>query len=116
MQTGGLTRHGQWNWAAVSSYLAETALLEEMLLGGLYTACGQMPRIRELLSPQSENRLPPGAAFISGMVCYLRHSTSQVEETDEQRILCRPVPNRPARACYVPVPGLHPTSRRLAAA
>ena len=30
-------------------------MLEEMLLGGLYTSCGQVPRLRELLNLECEN-------------------------------------------------------------
>ncbi|RKK32332.1 hypothetical protein BFJ67_g14800 [Fusarium oxysporum f. sp. cepae] len=51
----GLSRHGEWSFNAIDSYLKETLNLEEMLLGGLYTACGEVQRARDLLCLGSEN-------------------------------------------------------------
>lgn len=76
MRSEALARHGQWKWKAVSSYLKTTVLLEEMILGGLYTACGQVPRIREVLSIQRENSPSSscGVFVWNGSVIYcIRH-------------------------------------------
>ncbi|KAM5358751.1 hypothetical protein ACJA88_015294 [Fusarium oxysporum] len=51
----GLARDGIWRWHAVTAYLKQVNKLEEQLAGALYTACGQTPRIRELLSLEYEN-------------------------------------------------------------
>ncbi|KAF5259757.1 hypothetical protein FOXYS1_9615 [Fusarium oxysporum] len=51
----GLARDGVWRWYAVTAYLKQVSKMEEQLAGGLYTACGQTPRIRELLSLEYEN-------------------------------------------------------------
>ncbi|KAH7459124.1 hypothetical protein FOMA001_g20247 [Fusarium oxysporum f. sp. matthiolae] len=51
----GLAQNGVWRWHAVTAYLKLVSKMEEQLAGGLYTACGQTPRIRELLSLEIEN-------------------------------------------------------------
>ncbi|KAH7247485.1 uncharacterized protein BKA55DRAFT_691571 [Fusarium redolens] len=51
----GLAQDGLWKWHAVTAYLKLVSRMEEQLAGGLYTACGQTPRIRELLSLEYEN-------------------------------------------------------------
>ncbi|KAL9566121.1 hypothetical protein ACKAV7_009739 [Fusarium commune] len=51
----GLARDGVWRWHAVIAYLKQVSKMEEQLAGGLYTACGQTPRISELLSLEYEN-------------------------------------------------------------
>jgi hypothetical protein len=51
----GLAQNGVWRWHAVTAYLELVNKMEEQLAGGLYTACGQTPRIRELLSLEFEN-------------------------------------------------------------
>ncbi|KAH7150651.1 hypothetical protein DER46DRAFT_513820, partial [Fusarium sp. MPI-SDFR-AT-0072] len=50
-----LARGGIWRWHAVTAYLKQVNKMEEHLAGGLYTAYGQTPRIRELLSLEYEN-------------------------------------------------------------
>ncbi|KAH6977644.1 hypothetical protein EDB80DRAFT_826229 [Ilyonectria destructans] len=47
--------NGQWSWSAVTEYLKAVTRLEEMILGSLYTACGQASRLTELLSIGCEN-------------------------------------------------------------
>jgi hypothetical protein len=77
--TGGgtrLSKHGQWNWAAVTEYRKGAVALEEMLLGGLHTACGQAPRSGELLSVECENgpSTARGVYIWNGSVIYVvRH-------------------------------------------
>ncbi|RYC81100.1 hypothetical protein BFJ63_vAg16006 [Fusarium oxysporum f. sp. narcissi] len=51
----GLARDRIWRWNAVTAYLKQVNKMEEHLAGGLYIACGQTPRIRELLSLEYEN-------------------------------------------------------------
>ncbi|KAH7159344.1 hypothetical protein DER46DRAFT_627663 [Fusarium sp. MPI-SDFR-AT-0072] len=51
----GLARDGVWKWHAVTAYLKQVTETEEQLAGGLYTACGQTPRARKLLSLECEN-------------------------------------------------------------
>lgn len=51
----GLAKDGTWSWHAVTAYLKQVSKMEEQVAGGLYTACGQTPRIRELLSLEYEN-------------------------------------------------------------
>ncbi|EMT69788.1 hypothetical protein FOC4_g10000252 [Fusarium odoratissimum] len=41
----GLAQNGVWRWHAVTEYLKLVSKMEEQLAGGLYTACGQTPRI-----------------------------------------------------------------------
>jgi hypothetical protein len=53
----GLAKDGVWKWHAVTAYLKQVRKMEEQLAGGLYTACGQTPRIRELFSLEYENDL-----------------------------------------------------------
>ncbi|EXK26248.1 hypothetical protein FOMG_17150 [Fusarium oxysporum f. sp. melonis 26406] len=53
----GLAKDGVWKWHAVTAYLKQVRKIEEQLSGGLYTACGQTPRIRELFSLEYENGL-----------------------------------------------------------
>ncbi|KAH7471852.1 hypothetical protein FOMA001_g12951 [Fusarium oxysporum f. sp. matthiolae] len=51
----GLAQDGVWKWHAVTAYLKLVSRMGEQLAGGLYTACGQTPRISELLSLEYEN-------------------------------------------------------------
>jgi hypothetical protein len=53
----GLAKEGVWKWHAVIAYLKQVRKMEEQLVGGLYTACGQTPRTRELFSLEYENGL-----------------------------------------------------------
>ena len=57
-------------------YLKNIKELDEMLIGGLYTSCGQVPRLRELVSLEIENS-PTSARGIcvwNGSVVYvIRH-------------------------------------------
>ncbi|KAH7187015.1 hypothetical protein DER44DRAFT_816701 [Fusarium oxysporum] len=51
----GLAKDGIWKWHAVTTYLKQVRKMEEQLAGGLYTACSQTPRVRELVSLEYEN-------------------------------------------------------------
>lgn len=51
----GLASNGIWRWQAVTAYLKQVIEMEELLAVGLYTSCGQSPRVVELLSLECEN-------------------------------------------------------------
>jgi hypothetical protein len=60
----------------VTAYLKLVSRMEEQLAGGLYTACGQTPRISELLSLENENSPNTSCgiyAWGSYMVYVIRH-------------------------------------------
>ncbi|EGU71923.1 hypothetical protein FOXB_17568, partial [Fusarium oxysporum f. sp. conglutinans Fo5176] len=72
----GLAKDGVWRWHSVAAYLKQVTEMEEQLAGGLYTACGQTPRIQELLSLEYENGLSTsGGIYVwGGYVTYaIRH-------------------------------------------
>jgi hypothetical protein len=72
----GLAKDGIWRWHAVTAYLKQVSKMEEQLAGGLYTACGQTPRIRELLGLEYENgpNTSCGVYVWSGYMTYvIRH-------------------------------------------
>jgi hypothetical protein len=72
----GLAHNGIWRWHAIIAYLKLVSKMEEQLAGGLYTACGQTPRIRELLSLEFENGLNASCGiYVWGgyMVYVIRH-------------------------------------------
>ncbi|KAI5455852.1 hypothetical protein BGZ63DRAFT_409504 [Mariannaea sp. PMI_226] len=76
----GLSRDGQWNRSAITSYLRNTVVLEEMILGGIYIACGQLPRATELLSLETENSpsATRGIFIWNGYMIYIiRHHKSK---------------------------------------
>ncbi|KJZ69993.1 hypothetical protein HIM_10604 [Hirsutella minnesotensis 3608] len=96
MSSGALARHGQWRWKAILTYLRTTVLLEEMLLGGLYTACGQLPRIREILSVQKENSPSSNCGIFvwNGSVIYcIRHHKAK-RQTNKEFYVTRFLPAR----------------------
>jgi hypothetical protein len=51
----GLFKNGKWDWEVVFSYQRKAEDLDEMILGGLYTACVQLPRGPDLLEIECEN-------------------------------------------------------------
>ncbi|RFN54792.1 hypothetical protein FIE12Z_930 [Fusarium flagelliforme] len=69
----GLAKDGVWKWHAVTAYLKQVRKMEEQLAGGLYTACGQTPRVRELFSLEYENGLNTtcGVRVWGGYMAYI---------------------------------------------
>ncbi|EGU75252.1 hypothetical protein FOXB_14237, partial [Fusarium oxysporum f. sp. conglutinans Fo5176] len=108
-----LARNGHWSFQAVTSYLQKVATLEENISGGLLTACGQPPRIRELLSLAVENSpcAVRGIFVWNGSVAYaLRHHKAKRSTNQEFHV----VRFLPARLSIVVVKHLV-CIRRLAA-
>ncbi|KJZ70333.1 hypothetical protein HIM_10262 [Hirsutella minnesotensis 3608] len=96
MRTAGLARSGQWRWSAISSYLKDVSMLEEMMLGGLYTACGQMPRVRELLTLQAENSPSSscGIRIWNGSLIYVIRHHKAKRQTNQEFYVVRFLPVR----------------------
>ncbi|KAJ3454446.1 hypothetical protein MRS44_018340 [Fusarium solani] len=95
-RTARLSRNGQWRWAAVASYLKSTAKLEEMIGGSLLTACGQAPRLLELLSLTVENS--PSAirgifVWNKSVVYTVRHHKAK-RSTNQEFYVVRFLPSR----------------------
>ncbi|KAJ4253740.1 hypothetical protein NW764_016372 [Fusarium oxysporum] len=69
----GLAKDGVWKWHTVTAYLKQVKKMEEQMAGGLYTACGQTPRIRELFSLEYENGLNTtcGVRVWGGYMAYI---------------------------------------------
>lgn len=96
ISTGSLVKHGRWSWNAVSSFLKNTTRLEEMLLGGLHVACGQTPRIRELLSLQVENSpsAKRGIFVWNGYIIYVTQHHKTKRQTNREFYVARFLPAR----------------------
>ncbi|KAF9771504.1 hypothetical protein IL306_010855, partial [Fusarium sp. DS 682] len=108
-----LARNGRWSFQAVTSDLQKVAALEESISGGFLTACGQSPRISELLSPAVENTpcAVRGIFVWNGSVAYaLRHHKAKRSTNQEFHV----VRFLPARLSVVVVKHLV-CIRRLAA-
>ncbi|GKU09475.1 unnamed protein product, partial [Fusarium langsethiae] len=108
-----LARNGRWSFQAVTSYLQKVTALEENISGGLLAACGQSPRIRELLSLAVENSpcAVRGIFVWNGSVAYaLRHHKAKRSTNQEFHV----VRFLPARLSVVVVKHLV-CIRRLAA-
>ncbi|KAF4435120.1 restless-like transposase [Fusarium austroafricanum] len=98
---------------SITSYLQKVAALEENISGGLLTACGQSPRLRELLSLAVENSpcAVRGIFIWNGSVAYaLRHHKAKRSTNQEFHV----VRFLPARLSVVVVKHLI-CIRRLAA-
>lgn len=75
-----LAVNGRWSSTAVAAYRRQALALEEALLGGLYTACGQAPCSGELLSIGHKNGLVAarGIYVWNGYMVYVvRHHKSK---------------------------------------
>ncbi|KAH7124371.1 hypothetical protein EDB81DRAFT_912717 [Dactylonectria macrodidyma] len=86
--------HGQWSWNALTSYIQDTKTLEELLLSSLFAACGQSPRLRDLLSLQSENSTSAarGIFIWNDFVIYVLPHHKAKNSTDREfyiRLYCR---------------------------
>ncbi|OAQ71908.1 hypothetical protein VFPPC_12026 [Pochonia chlamydosporia 170] len=91
-----LAGHDRWRWTAVKEYIKSTKDLEETFAGGLLTACGQTPRLRELFSIECENS--PSALrnilFWNGKMMYvLRHHKAK-RSTNHEFHVARFLPAR----------------------
>lgn len=91
-----LSGHGRWRWDAVKDYLKHTKELEETCAGGLLTACGQAPRIRELFSIEYENSPSAlrGILFWNGKMMYVIRHHKAKRATNHEFHVARFLPAR----------------------
>ena len=98
-----LAMNGRWSWTAVAEYRREALALEEALLGGLHTACGQAPRSEELLSVGHTNgpTTPRGIYIWNGSVVYIvrHHKSKSLVDHDFHVVRC--LPARLGRAMFL---------------
>ncbi|EGU72851.1 hypothetical protein FOXB_16640 [Fusarium oxysporum f. sp. conglutinans Fo5176] len=97
-----LSKGGRWRWKSMDLYLKQVTKLEEMLAGGLYTACGQTPRARDLFTLACESG-PSTSCSISiwnGLMGYvLRHHKAK-RQMGREFYVVRFLPSRLAYAMY----------------
>jgi hypothetical protein len=91
-----LARNGHWSFRAVTWYLQKVATLEENISGGFLTACGQSPRIRDLLSLAVENTpcAVRGIFVWNGSVAYALHHHKAKRSTNQEFHVIRFLPAR----------------------
>ncbi|KAF5975168.1 hypothetical protein FBULB1_7524 [Fusarium bulbicola] len=91
-----LARNGHWSFRVVAWYLQKVATLEENISGGLLTACGQSPRIRDLLSLAVENSpcAIRGIFVWNGSVAYALHHHKAKRSTNQEFHVVRFLPAR----------------------
>ena len=85
-----LAKDGRWSFQAITLYLQKVRALEENISGGLLTACGQSPRVRELLSLAVENTpcAVRGIFIWNGSVAYaLRHHKAKRSTNQEFHVV-----------------------------
>ena len=98
----GLFRNGQWDWKAIFSYRRKAEALEEMMLGGLHTACGQVPRAPELLGLECENgsSTERGLYVWNGFMVYLTRHHKAKRSTNREFVVVRFMPVRLGHIVY----------------
>jgi hypothetical protein len=101
-QENELARHGRWKWKSVTSYLKQVTELEEMLAGGLYTACGQTPRARDLLSLACETGPSTGCGISiwNGLMGYVLQHHKAKRQMGREFYVVRFLPLRLAHVMY----------------
>ncbi|KAL2886881.1 hypothetical protein HOO65_050002 [Ceratocystis lukuohia] len=85
-KTFKLFYNGQWSHKAIRVYLKFVTILQEMILGGLHTACGQAPRPKELMEVSYENQASArrNICFWNGSMVYiLNHHKSKHTKNKE---------------------------------
>lgn len=99
---GGLLKGGKWNQAAVIDYQKRVTVLEQMLVGGLYTACGQAPRSEELLHLLCENGpSSPRSIYVwNGSMIYVTRHHKAKRITNREFFVVRFLPARLARVLF----------------
>jgi hypothetical protein len=98
----GLVREGGWDWKAVFAYRKRVEALEEIILGGLYTACGQVPRASELLSLECENgsSTERGIYVWNGSLIYVTWHHKAKRATNHEFVVARFMPVRLGHVVY----------------
>ncbi|KAL7940006.1 hypothetical protein V8C42DRAFT_357967 [Trichoderma barbatum] len=93
---GRLFDRHTWNWAAISSYRKKVTKLQEMMLGGFYTACGQVPRAEDLLALDYENGpfTKCGIYIWNGYVIYIVRTHKAKRITNREFYVVRFLPAR----------------------
>ncbi|SCO92533.1 uncharacterized protein FRV6_16661 [Fusarium oxysporum] len=97
-----LSKGGRWRWKSMDLYLKQVTKLEEMLAGGLYTACGQTPRARDLftLACESGPSTSCSIAIWNGLMAYvLRHHKAK-RQMGREFYVVRFMPSRLAYVMY----------------
>lgn len=99
---GGLFTDKGWDWKAIFQYERRVDTLVEMLAGGLYTACGQLPRASELLSLECTN----GSATLRGIYAWdgyliyvIRHHKAK-RITNREFVVARFLPVQLGQSMY----------------
>lgn len=92
-----------WNWAAISSYRKKVTKLQEMMLGGFYTACGQVPRAEDLLALDYENGpfTKCGIYIWNGYMIYIMRTHKAKRRTNREFYVVRFLPARLGRIAYL---------------
>ncbi|KAH7199165.1 hypothetical protein BKA60DRAFT_411898, partial [Fusarium oxysporum] len=98
----GLAKDGLWRLHSVTSYLKQVVEMEEQLAGGLYTSCGQTPRVLELLSLECENgpNTICGIHVWGGYVVYVIRHHKAKRLTNREFYVVRFLPIRLGRVLY----------------
>ncbi|KAL9561165.1 hypothetical protein ACKAV7_014520 [Fusarium commune] len=98
----GLAKDGLWRLHTVTSYLKQVVEMEEQLAGGLYTSCGQTPRVLELLSLECENgpNTICGIHVWGGYVVYVIRHHKAKRLTNREFYVVRFLPIRLGRVLY----------------
>jgi hypothetical protein len=97
-----LSRQGRWDWEAIFSYRAKAEGLDEMLLGGLHTAGGQVPRAPELLGLEIQNgpSTERGVYVWNGFMVYLTRHHKAKRSNNREFYVVRFLPARLGRVMY----------------
>jgi hypothetical protein len=97
-----LSREGRWDWEAIFSYRAKAEGLDEMLLGGLHTAGGQVPRAPELLGLEIQNgpSTERGIYVWNGFMVYLTRHHKAKRSNNREFYVVRFLPARLSRVMY----------------
>jgi hypothetical protein len=105
----GLFKNRKWDWEAVFSYQRKAEELDEMGLGGLYSACGQVPRGPGLLELEYENgsSTERGMYIWNGFMLYVTRHHKAKRSTNHEFIVARFLPGRLAHVMYKQMVYIH---------
>jgi hypothetical protein len=97
-----LFRQGCWDWKAIFLYRKKVEAFEEMLLGGLHTTGGQLPRAPELLSLECHNGSSTEHRLYiwNGSMAYLTRHHKAKRSTNREFNVIRFLPVRLGHSLY----------------
>jgi hypothetical protein len=97
-----LSQEGRWDWEAIFLYRAKAEGLDEMLLGGLYTAGGQVPWAPELLGLEIQNSpFTEREVYVwNGFMVYLTRHHKAKRSNNREFYIVRFFPARLGRVMY----------------